>query len=500
MNLPPSSDNSFLLIKQFKCQYWNNMVAPSAGNLFITPRFILFEYDSSPAQTSTGRNRGNSSSGCGNGSSGSGSVGSTGSSGASSSGLMNTATTMVMNTSTNIFNSVKSSTGSSPGSSNAPMTIFGSTDEDFVDVTYVPEFKNREIKSNTSCILIPLQDIAQCTKSSYLFKSVLWIQTRNNTSYYFVGLKSISNTSTIINHVLDQLKIHEKKSHEISTKRKERPVEIKLDENGFLQAIEYGDVEDEEEQRVIYNAKGKKIDPFAYIKSLTPSSFSFSANSSGRSSSKMENSSSHNSSTDNSVTHSNSDKHKSYTSGFNYYLGASLSGLYSYSVGPVVGLFYGSSSNTSSTTEKKKNISALDHSSLEILIKSDKWHRKYIVLDENGFSIVDPTQQTKTQLFLLYKQITDVTTVNTFTCNISYQESNKHEHKHIKITSIYLPLILNIFLQENQTILFLDEKVSKTIELDSVLSQQLQHFDQNNDQSSITETSNPEHDSSGNEE
>lgn len=331
------------------------MVALSPGTLFITTRFILFEYESG--------NRGNnSSSGCGGNGGGTSNTGNCSGGGMSSSGvgLMNTATTM-MNMS------------SSPPSGSAPSKIFGSStvdDEDFVDVTYVPEFKNREIKSNTSCILIPLQDIAQCTKSSYLFKSVLWIQTRNNTSYYFVGLKSISNTSTIINHVLDQLKIHERKSHEISTKRKERPVEIKLDENGFLKAIEYGDVEDEEEeQRVIYNAKGKKIDPFAYIKSLTPSSFSFSANSSSISRQKNSVISLPNSS----ANQANSSKNKSYISGFNYYLGASLSGLYSYSVGPVVGLFYGSSNtNTSSAQEKKKNITALDHSSLEILIKSDK--------------------------------------------------------------------------------------------------------------------------------
>ena len=39
--------------------------------------------------------------------------------------------------------------------------------------------------------------------------------------------------------------------------------------------------------------------------------------------------------------------------------------------------------------------------------------------------------------------------------------------------SLYLPIILNLFLQENQTILFLDEKISTTIQLDHNLANQL---------------------------
>ena len=282
--IPQASDNSFLLFKKFKCQYWNYTVSPSAGELYITPRFILFEY-------------------------------------------------------------------SNP-STNSQQTSTSNVGDDVM--TCLPEQnKKKFFKQASSSILIPLSEIQQVAKSSYLLKSVLWIQTKNQTNYYFIGLKSITNTSTIINHVLDQLQIHEKKQIEIG-RRKERPVELRIDENGFLAAIEYGEVSDEEEpsSTVIYSAKGKKIDPFSYIKSLTPSAFK-------RHLSTASEPSSSNAPPSCTNTGSNS---------FNYY----LSGLYSYSVGPLVGLVYRPSSGKDETTKSQKNVSSmisLDHTSLEVLIK-----------------------------------------------------------------------------------------------------------------------------------
>jgi len=52
---------------------------------------------------------------------------------------------------------------------------------------------------------------------------------------------------------------------------------------------------------------------------------------------------------------------------------------------------------------------------------------------------------------------------------LSFQETKNHEVKTLKIISLYLPIILNLFLQENQTILFLDDKSSQTVDLDQDL-------------------------------
>ena len=157
---------------------------------------------------------------------------------------------------------------------------------------------------------------------------------------------------------MDQLKIFGTKPREVSKKRKERPIELTVDENGFLKQIQYGEESDEEDgfgSKVIYSAKGKKLDPFSYIKSLTPSNFSSKKVMADEENAQKQivKSQSTNASSSSTATPSST---------FNYY----LSGIYSYSVGPLVNMFY-------TTPEKKESTpSYLDHSSLEILIKDDR--------------------------------------------------------------------------------------------------------------------------------
>ena len=343
--------HAFLLIKKFPCQYWNYTVAPSGGTLYITPRFVLFEY---------------------------GGKGGADNSSSVSSGVPGINSSMMM--------------GSSGG---------GYIEEEDV-YTQLPN-EQKELKSHANCIIIPFQDIQLASKTTYLFKSVLLIQT-NLTSYYFIGLKSITNACSVINHVLDQLRMYGSKPRSVSKKRKERAIELKVDENGFLKEIQYGeDSEDETESdgRLIYSARGKKLDPFSYIKSLTPSNFT-----SKKSIAEVEAQQQSQTSSQAIIPTTNNASNAT-SSSFNYY----LSGLYSYSVGPLVNMF--------TTTEKKDSTpNYMDHSSLEVLIKDDRWYKKYMILDETGFSIIDPSNKNKTELFVPYNQITDVHTVNTFICNL----------------------------------------------------------------------------------
>ncbi|KAL9649062.1 hypothetical protein ABK040_008439 [Willaertia magna] len=296
-------------------------------------------------------------------------------------------------------------------------------------------------KSSSQCLILPLHEIQSVSKSSYLLKPVLYIKTKNKNNFYFLGLKSITNTVNFIQHILDQSQIHKLKSSQVMNyrKKKERPIELKLDENGFLSTIQY-----------------RKLDPFQYFQSLSPSSFL-------NLKSNVDNNSSNN---------------KQSTTGY------VLSGLYYYSIGSLVNLFTSTSkgednnyliNNNNGNKKLSEVLSDADNVVFEVLVKQLKYVKKQFKLDENGFFILN---KDKKELFILYNNIIEISNINTFICKITYKVPNKEtdsfEVKEMKVLSLYLPVILNVFLQENIEIAFLNNNSSEIIELDDELYEKLE--------------------------